>query len=101
MTEDDRFRSPGPAYDAFLSYHWRDRAQVEDLARSLGDRGVHAFLDRWYFIPGLPWPQRLEAALRDCRAVVVCVGGPARWGPGSSVRRMLRWSARAGRRPSR
>jgi len=74
MSEDGRFRNAGARYDAFLSYHWRDRAQVEDLARALGDRGLHVFLDRWYLTPGLPWPQRLETALRDCRAVVVCVG---------------------------
>jgi len=74
MSEDAQSRSGGPGYDAFLSYHWRDRAQVEELARNLGDRGLRVFLDRWYLIPGLPWPQRLETALRDCRAVVVSVG---------------------------
>src|SRR5215471_13613520 len=74
MSEDDRSLRTEPRYDAFLSYHWRDRVQVEELARALGDHGLRVFLDRWYLTPGLPWPQRLETALRDCRAVVVCVG---------------------------
>jgi len=74
MTADDRSRSAVPGYDAFLSYHWRDRVPVEDLARALGNRGLHVFLDRWYLTPGLPWPQKLETALRNCRAAVVCVG---------------------------
>src|SRR5262245_11537802 len=92
MTAGDRSRSSGPRYAAFLSYHWRDRAQVEDLARALGDRGLHMLLDRWYLSPGLPWPQRpCETALRDCRAVFVCVGagemGPHRHRSESSLRR--------------
>src|SRR5262245_17161890 len=74
MTADDESRSAGPVTVPSLSYHWRDRARVEELARALGDRGLRVFLDRWYLTPGLPWPQRLETALRDCRAVVVCVG---------------------------
>src|SRR5262245_64973688 len=65
----------GPVpYDAWLSYHSRERAQVEALARALESLSGRVFLDRWYLKPGLPWPQRLEAALRDCGVVVVWVG---------------------------
>ena len=74
MTADGRSGNGGPRYDVFLSYHWRDREPVEDLARALRDRNVDVFLDRWRLTPGLPWQQELEEALRDCRAVAVCVG---------------------------
>jgi energy-coupling factor transporter ATP-binding protein EcfA2 len=62
------------ACDVFFSYHWRDHAAVERIARALIDRGVSVFLDRWYLAPGQPWPQALEAALARCRAVAVFLG---------------------------
>jgi formylglycine-generating enzyme required for sulfatase activity len=67
-------------YDVFLSYHWRDRETVERIARSLRDQGLTPFLDRWYLIPGRPWPQALEEVLASCRAVSVCIG-PGEMGP--------------------
>jgi hypothetical protein len=67
-------------YDAFLSYHWRDHTVVESIARRLQDQGVTVFLDRWYLVPGRPWPQALEDVLHDCRAVVVFLG-PNSMGP--------------------
>jgi WD40 repeat protein len=70
----------GDRYDVFLSYHWRDHERVEALARGLRDRDLSVFLDRWYLVPGRPWPQALEQVLRACRAVAVCVG-PGEMGP--------------------
>ena len=67
-------------FDVFLSYHWRDRDQVERLARSLRDLGIKPYLDRWYLVPGRPWPQALEEVLASCHAVAVCVG-PGEMGP--------------------
>jgi hypothetical protein len=67
-------------YDVFLSYNWRDRAAVEPLARRLQDQRLTVFLDRWYLVPGRPWPQALEAALHTCQAVAVCLG-PSGMGP--------------------
>ena len=64
---DDRF-------DVFCSYHWRDHASVEPIARKLLDRGLRVFLDRWYLAAGQPWPQALERAIERCSAVVVFVG---------------------------
>jgi formylglycine-generating enzyme required for sulfatase activity/energy-coupling factor transporter ATP-binding protein EcfA2 len=61
-------------YDLFLSYHWRDRAGVEAVARSLREQGVKVFLDRWYLVPGLRWQTALEKALLSCRAVAVFLG---------------------------
>ena len=65
---------PENNYDVFLSYHWRDHAYVEGIARALRDRNLHVFLDRWYLHPGRPWTQELETVMRGCRAVAVCIG---------------------------
>jgi hypothetical protein len=67
-------------YDVFLSYHWRDHAHVESIARALRERDLNVFLDRWYLHPGRPWPQELEKVMRSCKAVAVCVG-PGEMGP--------------------
>jgi tetratricopeptide (TPR) repeat protein len=67
-------------FDVFLSYHWRDREQVEGIARRLREHGLHPFLDRWYLTPGQPWQQVLEQVVGHCRAVAVCIG-PGEMGP--------------------
>lgn len=67
-------------YDVFLSYNWREYATVEAVARTLRERGLTIFLDRWYLVPGRPWPQALEGTLDTCRAVVVFLG-PQGMGP--------------------
>jgi formylglycine-generating enzyme required for sulfatase activity len=61
-------------FDVFLSYHWRDHAQVEALARRLREQDLTVFLDRWYLVPGQSWPKALEGTLTQCRAVAVCIG---------------------------
>jgi uncharacterized protein YjbI with pentapeptide repeats len=61
-------------FDVFLSYHWRDHAQVEALARRLREQDLTVFLDRWYLAPGQSWPKALEASLARCGAVAVCIG---------------------------
>jgi WD40 repeat protein len=76
----DKDNGRRPVFDLFLSYHWRDREPVEALARVLRDRGLSVFLDRWYLVPGQPWPQELEETLSACRAVAVCLG-PGPMGP--------------------
>jgi hypothetical protein len=67
-------------YDVFLSYHWRDQAHVEAIAHWLRAKGLKVFLDRWYLVPGQPWPQALEGVLSSCGAVAVCIG-PGEMGP--------------------
>ena len=69
-----------PHFDVFLSYHWRDHAQVEGLARRLQEQGLQVFLDRWYLTPGKSWLEALETMLGQCRAVAVCLG-PGDMGP--------------------
>lgn len=68
-------------YDVFFSYNWRDSAAVEAIASTLQERGQTVFLDRWYLVPGRPWPQALEEALGNCQAVSVFLGphGMGRW----------------------
>lgn len=61
-------------FDVFLSYHWRDHAQVEALANRLREQQLTVFLDRWYLTPGQSWLKELEATLARCRAVAVCLG---------------------------
>lgn len=63
-----------PDFDVFLSYHWRDHAQVETLARRLREQNLMVFLDRWYLTPGQSWLKELEATLARCCAVAVCIG---------------------------
>ena len=58
-------RSP-THFDVFLSYHWRDHAQVEALARRLREQGLQVFLDRWYLTPGQSWLEALESNLAHC-----------------------------------
>ena len=60
--------------DVFLSYHWRDHAQVEALARRLREEKLTVFLDRWYLTPGQSWPKALESTIAQCRAMAVCIG---------------------------
>ncbi|WP_233847207.1 nSTAND1 domain-containing NTPase [Paraburkholderia sp. HD33-4] len=61
-------------FDVFLSYHWRDHAQVESLARRLREAGLRVFLDRWYLVPGTNWVNALDTTLTRCRSVAVCLG---------------------------
>jgi hypothetical protein len=61
-------------YDVFLSYNSADHRAVEKVARALTEQGLTVFLDRWYLVPGRPWPQALEGILEACGAVAVFLG---------------------------
>src|SRR5215510_9214843 len=64
----------GNPFDVFFSYHRRDHARVEAVARALTERGLRVFLDRWYLTPGQPWPLALERTLARCNSVAVFLG---------------------------
>ena len=68
------------AHHLFLSYSRNDRELVDQLRRQLEQRGVDTFMDRDLEL-GLSWPERLEKALRETRAVAVLFGpaGLGRW----------------------
>lgn len=69
------------AYDVFFSYNSQDHALVQAVAESLWQRGRSVFLDRWYLVPGRPWPQALEDVLGRCLATAIFLGpqGMGRW----------------------
>src|SRR5215210_7593983 len=71
----------GTKQDVFISYNFRDREAAQGVAQALQKQGLSVFLDRWYLTPGLSWPQTLETALSNCRAVAVLIGpsGLGRW----------------------
>lgn len=85
-------------YDVFLSYNSRDHAVVERVAIWLRQRGLKPFLDRWYLIPGKPWPLVLENLLVNCGAVALFVG-PGEMGPWQQRERSLALSIQT-QRPS-
>ena len=62
----------------FVSYNTVDRTSVIAIQKVLEARGVTTFLDRDQLVPGLPWPQALEQALRDAKAVAI--HRPRAWG---------------------
>ncbi len=63
-----------PRYDVFLSHASADKPAVEHLGRKLRDEGLEPFLDKWRLIPGEPWQEAVEEALRQSRTFVVFVG---------------------------
>jgi hypothetical protein len=70
----DPVLSPGPAGEVFLSYHSPDRAALLKIRELLATRGIGTFLDRDNLLAGMPWPQALERALGQARAVAVFLG---------------------------
>lgn len=68
-------------YDVFLSYNSQDQKAVKGIADELTKRGLTVFLDRWYLVPGTPWPEHLERVLSACRSVAIFLGpnGMGRW----------------------
>lgn len=58
----------------FLSFNSRDRDKVRAIHRFLVEHGIVTFIDEQNLRAGQNWPQALEQALRDARAVAVFVG---------------------------
>jgi hypothetical protein len=61
-------------YDVFLSHATPDKPAVEELARRLKRRKLKPFLDKWHLVPGEPWQEALEDALKQSRTFVVFLG---------------------------
>jgi formylglycine-generating enzyme required for sulfatase activity len=61
-------------FDLFISYHSPDREAVSTVRELLKARGIESFLDREQLVAGRPWPQALEEALKNVRAVAVFLG---------------------------
>jgi WD40 repeat protein/septum formation inhibitor MinC len=58
----------------FLSYNSCDRETVRGVQCYLSERGILTFFDQQNLRAGMNWPQALEQALKEARAVVVFVG---------------------------
>jgi len=71
----------GKKYDVFLSHHSADKPLVERLVQKLHAQGINPFLDKWHLIPGDPWMEGLEKALKDSETCAVFFGphGPGTW----------------------
>src|SRR4029453_4322923 len=82
-----------PRIDVFLSYSSQDQVAVEAVARRLSASGLTVFLDRWYLLPGHPWPRVLEEILDACHSICIFLG-PHEWGAGSSGKKLSPSTAR-------
>lgn len=78
-----------PRYDVFLSYPRKQSAAVEGIARKLHDRRLAPWFDRWRLVPGVPWQQAIERALKQSETCAVFIG-PDGLGP---VQREESWIA--------
>lgn len=78
-----------PRYDVFLSYSRKQSAAVEAIARKLHDRRLAPWFDRWRLVPGVPWQQAIERALKQSETCAVFIG-PDGLGP---VQREESWLA--------
>ena len=67
-------------FHVFLSHSSADKPAVEALAHWLRREGLEPWLDKWNLIPGEPWQQEIERALRACETCAVCIG-PSGIGP--------------------
>lgn len=74
----------GEAFDVFLCHNSSDKPAVRELADALALRGLRVWLDERELIPGRPWQDGLEAAIRGSRSVAVLVGSDGR-GPWQQV----------------
>ena len=63
-----------PAFDVFVSYNSKNRAEVTRLARNLAGLGVRVWFDRSCLTPGGDWQLELAEGLAGSSACAVCVG---------------------------
>lgn len=66
-TNDQRF-------DVFLSHNGRDKPVARELARALKARGLRPWLDEDELPLGLPWQERLEAAIERSSSFAMLIG---------------------------
>ena len=68
-------------YDVFLSYNRNDQISVQQTADNLKQKGLQPFYDHWELIPGEPWQDALEKALKNSQSIAVFVGptGTSPW----------------------
>lgn len=69
------------AFDVFLCHNSQDKPAVRELARDLADMGLLAWIDEDRLLPGDVVQEKLERAILEAGAVIVCIGphGLGRW----------------------
>jgi len=61
-------------FDVFLCHNSQDKAAVEGIARTLRERGLRPWLDKWELRPGGIWQRALEEQIEKIDAAAVFVG---------------------------
>jgi TIR domain len=59
------------SFDVFLSYASKDKPWASEFGSALRDAGVKIWFDEFNLVPGEPWQERVEEALRASRTLVV------------------------------
>jgi hypothetical protein len=65
------------AFDAFLNYSPKDASAVESLAHRLRSDGLRVWFGEWEIIPGEDLRQKIENALNQSRALILCMSANA------------------------
>jgi class 3 adenylate cyclase len=58
----------------FLSHNSMDKPAVRELATALKSRHIKVWLDEWDLVPGRPWQDGLEEAIKTAKSAAVLVG---------------------------
>ncbi|MES1243829.1 MAG: toll/interleukin-1 receptor domain-containing protein [Acidobacteriota bacterium] len=58
----------------FLSYSAEDRGFAKRLGDELARQGVSIWLDQDQLVPGRPWREEMEKAIRSCDDILILVG---------------------------
>jgi TIR domain len=59
----------------FLSHNSADKPAIEALALRLRQEpDIEPWLDKWNLIPGQPWQEKIEAAIKACDSCAIFVG---------------------------
>jgi nucleoside phosphorylase len=61
-------------YDVFLCHNSADKPVVRQLRDALKERQVRTWFDEDQLIPGRPWQEALEQAIKSIGAAAICVG---------------------------
>jgi hypothetical protein len=69
-----------PKFDVFISHSSEDKPFVRRLAEELRKRSITLFLDEEQLVPGQPWQEALDRAVRSAGSVLVFIG-PTGIGP--------------------
>ncbi len=63
-----------PKHDIFISYSKPDLPLANTFALILNNAGYKVWFDEWSLVPGMPWKKVLSNAIRESRAILVCLG---------------------------